>query len=377
MTSDGKAGGGLRGVVAGTTAISTVGKTGHGLTYRGYDIGELAERSSFEEVTCLLLDGELPTGAALAGYRAELAARRGLPAALREVLERIPAGTHPMDVLRTGCSMLGTLEPEQHDFANQREAAIRLVATLPCMLLYWHHFAQHGRRIELDVEGTSTAACFLELLHGRTPSATHERALDASMILYAEHEFNASTFAARTCAATLADFHSAITTAIGTLRGRLHGGANEAAMELIQRFESPDAAERGVADMLVRKEKIMGFGHAVYRTADPRSAVIKNWAKTLAADAGDDMLYPVAETIEAVLWREKKLFPNLDFYSAPAYHYLGIPTPLFTPIFVCARIAGWSAHVFEQRANNRLIRPTADYVGPDLRAYIPVEQRAG
>ena len=365
---------GLRGVAAGETSISTVESEGQGLRYRGYDIGELAEHSTFEEVACLLLDGELPGDAALTRYRAELATQHGLPLALREVLERIPAGTHPMDVLRTGCSMLGTLEPE-HDFGRQRQVAVRLLATLPAMLLYWYRFVQDGRRIDLGVEADSTAAYFLSLLHGKVPSAMHERALDVSLILYAEHEFNASTFAARVCAATLADFYSAITAAIGTLRGPLHGGANEAAMELIMRFASPDEAERGVADMLGRKEKIMGFGHAVYRHSDPRSAVIKRWAKDLAAEAGDRVHFGVAEAIEALLRREKNLFPNLDFYSAPAYHDLGIPTPLFTPLFVLSRIAGWSAHVFEQRANNRLIRPTADYVGPAAREYVPIEQR--
>jgi 2-methylcitrate synthase len=270
--------------------------------------------------------------------------------------------------------VLGTLEPER-DFGAQRRIADRLLACFPGMLLYWHHFARDGRRIATATAAPSLAAHFLELLHGRPPSDLHARALDASLILYAEHEFNASTFAARVCAATLTDFYSAITAAIGTLRGPLHGGANEAAMELIERFASPAEATSGVAAMLERKVKIMGFGHAVYRTSDPRNAVIKAWSKRLASESGDTVLYAVSEAIEQFLWREKKLFPNLDFYSASAYRFLGIPTPLFTPIFVCSRITGWSAHVFEQRANNKLIRPTADYVGPKERAYVPLERR--
>jgi 2-methylcitrate synthase len=374
MSTD-KAAGGLRGVSAGQTAISTVGD-GHGLRYRGYDVVDLAAHATFEEVAYLLLRGELPSERELDGFRAKLRARRDLPRALCEVLERIPASTHPMDVLRTGCSMLGTLEPER-DFAREQEVAERLIAAFPGMLLYWHHFARGGQRIATASDAPSTAGHFLTLLHGRSPSALHERALDASLILYAEHEFNASTFTARVCAATLSDFYSAVTAAIGSLRGPLHGGANEAAMELIERFESPAAATAGVAAMLARKEKVMGFGHAVYRTSDPRNAVIKAWAKELGADAGDRVLYPVSEAIEALLWREKKLFPNLDFYSASAYRFLGIPTPLFTPIFVCSRITGWSAHIFEQRANNKLIRPTADYVGPEARAFVAVAERGG
>jgi 2-methylcitrate synthase len=368
-------GAGLRGVSAGTTAIATVGAEGRGLRYRGYDVTELAEHSSFEEVAFLLLHGELPTGTELADFRASLAALRALPAALREVLERIPAGAHPMDVLRTGCSMLGTLEPET-DFSQQLDAARRLIATLPSMLLYWHHYASRGARIETATDAPGTAAHFLKLLHGEDASEAQVRALDASLILYAEHEFNASTFAARVCAATLSDFHSAVTAAIGTLRGPLHGGANEAAMELIERFDSPESAERGVGEMLSRKEKVMGFGHAVYRKSDPRSPVIKSWASKLAQSPEDRALFEVAEAIDSLLAREKNLFPNLDFYSAPAYRSLGIPTKLFTPIFVCSRITGWSAHIVEQRADNRLIRPTADYVGPPPRPY-PASGRGG
>jgi 2-methylcitrate synthase len=360
---------GLRGISAGSTAIATVGAEGNTLRYRGYDVTELAEHASFEAVAWLLLHGELPGEAELDAYRSELRKLRGLPPALREVLERIPATTHPMDVLRTACSMLGTLEPES-DFSKQMQAANRLIASLPSMLLYWFHFANNGTRIETETDETGVAGHFLRLLHRHQPDALHQRALDASLILYAEHEFNASTFAARVCAATLSDFHSAITAAIGTLRGPLHGGANEAAMELIEQFDSPAAADLGVRAMLDRKQKVMGFGHAVYRKADPRSPVIKEWALKLADGADDRRLVANAEAIEALLWNEKKLFPNLDFYSAPAYRSLGIPTPLFTPIFVCSRVAGWSAHIIEQRAYNRLIRPTADYIGPGPREFV-------
>ena len=374
-TEKGAPAGGLRGVSAGQTAIASVGD-GHGLRYRGYDVVELAEDATFEEVAYLLLRGELPTARQLDEFRTALRTRRELPRALCEVLERIPAKTHPMDVMRTGCSMLGTLEPER-DFTNELGVATRLLAAFPGVLLYWHHFARSGKRIATASDAPSTAAHFLTLLHGEPPSALHERALDASLILYAEHEFNASTFTARVCAATLSDFYSAVTAAIGSLRGPLHGGANEAAMELIERFDSPTAATAGVEAMLARKEKVMGFGHAVYRTSDPRNAVIKSWSKKLGAATGDHVLYPVSEAIEALLWREKKLFANLDFYSASTYRFLGIPTPLFTPIFVCSRVSGWAAHIFEQRANNKLIRPTADYIGPDARPFVPIAERRG
>lgn len=374
MSTTTNPGSGLRGVSAGQTSISTCGKEGFGLSYRGYEINELAEGSTFEEVAYLLLRGELPDTATLERYRAELMVLRSLPEPLCEVLERIPASAHPMDVMRTGCSMLGTLEPEA-DFSKQLGIANRLIAAFPGILLYWYHWTVNGTRIDPVTDETTTAGHFLRLLHGEAPKDLHQRAMDASLILYAEHEFNASTFTARVCAATLSDIYSAVTGAIGSLRGPLHGGANEAAMELIEQFSTADEAATGVRAMLERKVKIMGFGHAVYRESDPRNAAIKGWSRRLAEDAGDMRLYDVSAAIEQLLWDEKKLFPNLDFYSASAYHLLGIPTPLFTPIFVMSRVTGWAAHIFEQRANNKLIRPTADYVGPGPRTYAPIDAR--
>ena len=365
---------GLRGVSAGETAIATCGKEGYGLTYRGYDILELAESSTFEEVAYLLIYGELPISAELATYKQSLQGKRELPAALCEVLERIPPETHPMDVLRTGCSMLGTLEPEL-DFSEQLDAANRLIAAFPAMLLYWHHYATDGQRIPTQTGEESVAGHFLHLLHGRPPSDLHRRAMDASLILYAEHEFNASTFTARVCAATLSDLYSAVTGAIGTLRGPLHGGANEAAMALIGQFDSAKSARAAVKAMLDRKDKVMGFGHAVYKDSDPRNHVIKTWSERLSKESDDEVLYAVSEAIDKLMWEEKQLFPNLDFYSASAYHFMGIPTDLFTPIFVCSRITGWAAHIMEQRANNRLIRPAADYTGPDPRPYVTLSDR--
>ena len=362
-------------MVAGETSISTVGKEGKGLTYRGYSIHDMAEQASFEEVAYLLLYGHLPEEAELAEFRARLERQRGLPDGLQAVLEELPATAHPMDVLRTGCSVLGCLEPEE-DFGAQYRVAERLLASFPSMLLYWHRYRSDGVRIDTESGELSTAEYFLRHLRDEPPTPLATRAMDVSLILYAEHEFNASTFAARVAASTLADFYSAIAAGIGTLRGPLHGGANEAAMALIERFRDPDDAERGVLEALARKELMMGFGHRVYRVSDPRSEVIKGWAKQLADAVGDARLYPVSERIEEVMWREKRLFPNLDFYSASAYHFLGIPTPMFTPVFVLSRITGWAAHVFEQRANNRLIRPTADYVGPEPRSFVPLSQRS-
>lgn len=374
-TSGGKAtGAGLRGQSAGQTAIASVGAEGHGLAYRGYRIEQLAEHAAFEEVAYLLIYGKLPTAAELAAYQGKLKRLRGLPKALREVLERIPAAVHPMDVMRTGCSMLGTLEPEG-EFGRQHEVADRLLALFPSIMCYWYRYAHGGKRIDTETEDEQIAAHLLHMLHGRPPSELHRRAMDSSLILYAEHEFNASTFACRVCTATLSDFYSAVTAGIGTLRGPLHGGANEAGMALIQQFASAEQARRGVGELLARKEKIMGFGHAVYRQSDPRNATIKGWSKKLCQAAGDMRLFEVSEAIEQLMWKEKKLFPNLDFYSASAYHMMGIPTPLFTPVFVCSRITGWSAHIMEQRAHNVLIRPSADYVGPPDRPWVPKEKR--
>lgn len=365
---------GLRGIVAGRTAICSCGGHGMDLDYRGYSINELSAQAVFEEVAYLLLKGSLPSSAELTAYKRRLKGMRDLPAALKEVLERIPANTHPMDVMRTGCSMLGTLEPEG-DTARQQDVADRLLAVLPGIMAYWYQYAHHGKRIDTRSDEDTIAGHILALLGGKKPEALFRDALDVSLILYAEHEFNASTFAVRVCTATLSDFHSAITAGIGTLRGPLHGGANEAAMELVERFRTPEEATAGVRQMLERKDKIMGFGHAVYSIADPRNAVIKVWAKRLAAHTGDQVLFPVSEAIEKLMWDEKKLFPNLDFYSASVYHAMGIPTGLFTPLFVCSRIAGWSAHLMEQRADNRLIRPNADYIGPAQRHYVPLGRR--
>jgi len=367
-------GAGLRGQVAGQTALSTVGQAGAGLTYRGYDIKELAEQARFEEVAYLLLYGELPTQAQLADYERRLKSLRDLPPVLKEVLERIPASAHPMDVMRTGASFLGNLEPER-SFEQQHDATDRLLATFPAMLCYWFQFSHHGKRIECTSDETSLGGHFLHLLHGKAPSELHRKVMDVSLILYAEHEFNASTFTARVCASTLSDLHSCITGAIGTLRGPLHGGANEAAMAMIEKFASADEAVEGTLAMLARKDKIMGFGHAIYKDSDPRNEVIKGWARKLADDIGDSVLYPVSEAIDKTMWEQKKLFPNADFYHASAYHFMGIPTPLFTPIFVCSRVTGWAAHVFEQRANNRIIRPSAEYSGVDQRKFVPIEQR--
>jgi 2-methylcitrate synthase len=367
-------GAGLRGQSAGQTALCTVGKTGTGLTYRGYDISELAAGATFEEVAYLILYGELPNAQQLAAYKAKLKKLRGLPKAVKEVLERIPKSTHPMDVMRTGCSMLGNVEPEG-DFSQQHEIADRLLGALPSIINYWYRFTHDGVRIETETTEDSLAGHFMYTLLGRSPSELHQRVMDVSLILYAEHEFNASTFTARVCASTLSDMHSCVTGAIGSLRGPLHGGANEAAMELIEKFRSPEDAAAGLRVMLERKAKIMGFGHAIYSTSDPRNAIIKSWAQKLAEAAGDKLLFPISVAIEKVMWDDKKLFANADFFHASAYHLMGIPTKLFTPIFVCSRVSGWAAHVIEQRSNNRIIRPSADYIGPAPRAFVKLAAR--
>lgn len=367
-------GAGLRGQIAGKTALSTVGKTGSGLTYRGYDVKDLAAHCEFEEVAHLILKGELPNEAELAAYKKRLKAMRNLPQALKEVLERIPASAHPMDVMRTGCSMLGNLETEQ-SFAQQQDATDRLLAIFPGLINYWYNFSHNGKRIDVDTAADSIAEQFLWTLHGEKPTQLHTDVMNSSLILYAEHEFNASTFTARVCASTLSDMHSCITGAIGSLRGPLHGGANEAAMELIEKMDNPDDAETKLMGMLERKEKIMGFGHAIYAESDPRNAVIKEWSEKLGKANGDTSLYDISVRCEAVMWREKKLFCNADFFHASAYNYMGIPTKLFTPIFVCSRLTGWAAHVMEQRADNRIIRPSAEYTGVEPRSVKPMAQR--
>jgi len=367
-------GAGLRGLVAGQTALCTVGHTGAGLTYRGYDMVELAEKAKFEEVAYLLLYGKLPNQQELDSYIQKLQGLRGLPDSLKAVLEKIPADTHPMDVMRTGCSMLGNLEVEK-SFTEQNDKADRMLAVFPAIINYWYRYSHDGIRIETETDDDSVGGHFLHLLRDTVPSELHARVINVSLILYAEHEFNASTFAARVCASTLSDIHSSVTAAIGTLRGPLHGGANEAAMAMIQQWRSPAEAEQAILGMLARKEKIMGFGHAVYKESDPRNAVIKAWSGKLAEDVGDTVLYPVSLRCEEVMWREKKLFCNADFFHASSYHFMGIPTKLFTPIFVCSRVTGWCAHIFEQRQNNRLIRPTAEYTGPESASWIPIEER--
>jgi 2-methylcitrate synthase len=367
-------GAGLRGQSAGETTLCTVGKTGSGLTYCGYDIAELAENAKFEEVAYLLYNGELPTQSQLDQYTTKLKGLRSLPDALKTVLENIPATAHPMDVMRTGASMLGNLETEM-SFAQQQDAADRLLALLPSIVCYWYKFSHDGERIETATDDDSIAGHFLHMLRGQKPNAMHQRVMDVSLILYAEHEFNASTFAARVCASTLSDMHSCVTGAIGTLRGPLHGGANEAAMDMIEDWKSPLEARENILAMLERKDKIMGFGHAIYRESDPRNAIIKQWSEKLAQEVGDTTLYPVSVEVEKVMWEEKKLFCNADFFHASAYNFMGIPTKLFTPIFVCSRVSGWTAHVMEQRSNNRIIRPSADYTGPDARSWVDIGER--
>lgn len=367
-------GAGLRGHVAGKTRLCTVDQEGSGLTYCGYPIEVLAEKACFEEVAWLLLNGRLPKRSELEGYRRQLQSLRALPPNLCAVLERLPASAHPMDVLRTGVSVLGNLEPEK-DFSEAADAVSRLIATMPAMMVYWYRFANEGVRIATSTDAEGQAEHFLYLLHGQSPAPEHIQCLDCSLILYAEHEYNASTFAARICASTLSDMHSCIAGAVGTLRGPLHGGANEAAMEMMRDWKSPQEASHAIAGMLERKDKIMGFGHAIYRESDPRNAIIKLWAEKLAAQSGDTVLISVAQAVEQKMWDEKKLFANADFYHAPAYHYMGIPVPLFTPIFASSRVSGWAAHVIEQRIDNRIIRPSAEYVGPELCEWQDLDER--